>query len=442
MATELIPSRHSIAPASISSVGGALGGFRVIGVSHKTAPLKTRGAISFNEAAARELLAELRSKGCAEALVLSTCNRTEVYFYDLEDDEVLSAMAGLTEVCQAKLYAVSYRHEGREAVRQLFRVASGLDSAVLGEHEILGQLKVAHRIAKSAGTVGRRLDPLFQRALRSSKRVRHESELGKEVTSIGSMAVRKASALAGGLDGKLVLLIGAGQIAERVAKGIFHCEGVKGYVTNRTAEKAERLAEMYRLETWDFRELDRALHAVDVVICAVSSPTPVLRLEQLRAARSNRGIVLVDLGVPPNVEESAKHESGIKVVDMEAIVNACHANSQARAAAVPHANEIVDAEVAAYEQEAIEREAAPYIKALSEAAESVRTKNLEWALGQDPDATDQQRKVLEDLSIRIVRGMLSGPIQALKTELRAPVERAVLARLFSGAVEFEEASER
>ena len=419
-----------------STLPVGIAALRVVGLNYRTAALHTRRALSFTEEGLGSLLNDLRHRGIGEALVISTCNRTEVYFIGPDFHAVLEALSAQSEVPTPKLDAITYQLAGREALRQLFRVACGLDSAVLGEHEVLGQLKSAYRIARECGMISKRLEPLYQRALRTSKRVRTESDLCLGVTSTGTMALRKAAALAGGLKEKTVLLIGAGQIAERVAKDLMHAECRDALVCNRTSERASRLASIYRLRTWSFDELDAALAQADIVICAVSTQYPILTEDRLLAARADRPVVVVDLGVPPNFATRPAtvenpHLGPVRLVEMEAIEQACHTGSMSRAAAVPKAGTILEEELDSMETDLIEREAAPYIRALTELAEEVRKRNLDWALSQNPAAGAKERKLLEDLSIRIVRGILEGPIRSLKSELREPVERAVLARLFA-----------
>ncbi len=434
MFTSDLEQAHSVEAATLS-VSAPFEDFRVIGLNYRTAALPIRNAVSFTGSGIRALLEDLKARQIKEALVASTCNRTEVYFSGPNFEPVLSALSSLSEVPSAKLDAITYQLVGKDSIRQLFRVACGLDSAVLGEHEILGQLKAAHQISKEIGMVGRRLESFYQRALRTSKRVRTETELGRGVTSFSSMALRKASHYAGGLKEQNVLLIGAGQIAERVAKDLFHAGCGQAYVCNRTVERAERLASMYGLHPWAFERLEEGLAMADIVVCAVSSAIPILDEERLLATRNGQPVVVVDLGVPPNFRPRAggseKDHGPVRLVEMEAIVKACHAGSQSRVAAVPRADSILDEELEALERDLFEREAAPYIKALTDFAEEIRSQNLEWALTQNPSASAKDRKLLEDLSIRIVRGMLEAPIQALKSELREPVERAVLARLFA-----------
>jgi glutamyl-tRNA reductase len=408
-----------------------LSSFWLIGLNYRSASAETRCAVSFEGDSIGRLVQALKGIGCGETLILSTCNRTEIYFYRGDPEAVFSVVAELTEVTLETLRASCYELSGLEAVRHLFRVASGLDSAVLGEHEVLGQLKKAHAVAKKEGALEGALDHLVQRSFRVGKRVRHESNLSKGVTSVAAVAMRKAAKLAGGLEGKNVLIVGAGQIAERVAKSISHIEGVNGFICNRTHHKAEDVAKLNGLGTWDYSDLEGGLRMADVVVGAISSPVPKMSLDQIAAARQGQPTVVVDLGVPPNFAPPSLEETGLKLLEMESIVGACRQSSDGREASVPKANLILDEELAKFEQEIIEREAAPYIGALAKTAEKIRKKNLAWALAQSPEVGEKERKLLEDLSIRIVRGMMETPIQALKSDLREPAERAIVARLFA-----------
>jgi glutamyl-tRNA reductase len=270
--------------------------------------------------------------------------------------------------------------------------------------------------------------------LKASKSVRTQSDLCRGVTSIGSIALHKASALLGGLENRKILLIGAGHIAECVAKNLFHSGCSEAYVCNRTAERAHQLAKTFSLRTWDYSDLDSALRAADVVICAVSSPTPILTERQLLLAKGRRKVVVVDLGVPPNfapAHTADPSRSSVCLVEMEGIIRTSQSGSESRAAAVPHACSLLEDELDALEAYLVEREAAPYIRTISQYAEGVRSRNLRWALDQNPSSTQKERKLLEDLSIRIVRGMLEGPIKALKNEQWKPEDRSVVSRVFA-----------
>jgi glutamyl-tRNA reductase len=417
-ATPNPPSAKSKPPVSLEP--------QVVGISYRTADLEMRGALSFSGGATPRLLAELKRLGARESLVLSTCNRTEVYFSGLDSAEVLSLLAAIAEVPRHSLEEHAYAYRGRPAVRHMFRVASGLDSAVLGETEILAQLKDAFSVAVEHGMVGSTLRKTFQSSLVASKRVRTETSVCRSVTSVGTMAVRQAAELSGGLKDKQVLLIGAGRIAERVAKELAHVGVARALVTNRTPDRARKLADQYGLQFLPFDQLDGALGRVDVVLTALATDGPLL--DGVRLSGAGRPLTVVDLGVPPNVD--AGERPAFQYVDMEALVEVCAANSEERAAALPHATEIVEEELEKYEQACQERGAAPVIQALVELGEQVRAANLEWALSRLDGLSEKERKVVEDLSIRIVRGMLQAPIQGLKTELVEPSEREIAARLF------------
>ena len=399
--------------------------FGVVGFNFRSTGLETRGRLCFTEDGLRAVYAALAEQGIREAVVLCTCNRTEVYFAAGSFEDVFAALVQHTELEREKLLKVSYRHAGEDAVKHLFRVCSGMDSAALGETEILSQVKEAFGIASAEWPAGSSLNFLFQRAMRVSKKVRTESGICREVTSIAGMAVRLAEERHGDLAGQKLLIIGAGHMADRIAKELSR-KPARITVINRTFEKAARLAADNGFAALDWDCLDWAIAESDIVFCAIHAELPLIVEARMSRIASSKSPLLVDLCVPAAVELDPER----RVVDMDEISRNCEANSQTRLDSLPVAESILQAECADFQRECLEREAAPLIKKLVEYAEEVRSRNLTWALSQARVASPAETKLLEDLSIRLVRGMLEAPISALKKELRDPVERAVVARLF------------
>ena len=396
--------------------------FGVVGFNFRTVCLDTRGRLCFAEQGLRSTLRALREQGIQEAVVLCTCNRTEIYFWSSDPGPVYAAISEQSEVAREKLVALSYRREGAEGVKHLFRVCSGMESAALGETEILCQVKEAFSLSEDCRMAGSRLSSLFQRAMRVSKRVRTDSGICREVTSIAGMAVKRA----GELTGRSVLVIGAGHMAERIAREIERKNPAEVVIVNRTPGRASTLAATFDFRSAPWEELDSALNRSDVVFSAISAEFPVVDEVRLARLDIHKERLFVDLCVPASVESVPAEQ----FIDMDEISRNCDLNSQSRMDALPAAEAIVEQEWDQFEQEILEREAAPHIKKLAEYAEEVRSRNLAWARSQMKDPSPAELKLLEDLSIRLVRGMLEGPINVLKKELRDPVERAVVARLF------------
>jgi len=399
--------------------------FHVVGFNFRTTGLDTRSRLCFAEDGLRAILQTLGEHGLAEAVVLCTCNRTEIYFCAEDSTPVFGAIAQQSELERDRLQLLSYERSGEEAVKHLFRVSSGMDSAALGETEIASQVKDAFGASAANGMTGAQTAFLFQRAMRVSKRVRTESGICKEVTSIAGMAVKLAEGRVGSLARKSVLIVGAGHMAERVAKEVAPVAGHLR-VVNRTATKAEHLASGHNAEVGLWESLDRAIDVADVVFLTVSTEFPLVDSARIDRLDRTKGRLFVDLGVPANVEEVPAGQ----LIDMDEISRNCEASSQSRRDSLPEAEAIVEAEWLQFRQESMEREASPQIKELAEYAEQVRIRNLAWATAQLKNPSPAELKLLEDLSIRLVRGMLEAPINALKKELRDPAERAVVARLF------------
>src|SRR5213080_2022487 len=285
----------------------------LVGLNHRTAPVEVRERVSFTADQARRASEELRSKGIlVETLVLSTCNRSEVYGVPLETSrECASGLSTfLSEFHSVRWEVLNgslYHHYDREAVRHLFRVAAGLDSMMLGEAEILGQVREAYRVAHEQGATGPVLNRLFQGALEVGKRVRAETELGTRPMSVASAGVKLAERIFGKLDQRSALVLGAGAISEQVIaqlrdRGIAHL-----YVMTRSRDKADQLAREFGGKVIPWGEWDHALNLPELVVSSVSSEDPVLlrdTVKQAMAARKNRALLLMDLGVPRNIEPS------------------------------------------------------------------------------------------------------------------------------------------
>jgi glutamyl-tRNA reductase len=400
--------------------------FGVVGLSYRTASLDLRGRASLAGDAATRFLGMLREHGVAEAMVLSTCNRTEVYFAHPDEQLVIRLFAAAAKTDIAEIQPHLYLKKSLCAACHLFRVASGLDSQVLGETEIVAQVKQAWKNAEAFGSCGPGLGLLLQRSMEVNKRVRTETDLCKGVTSTATLAVMQAQQHLGTLQGKRVLLLGAGQIAERVCKDLLPLAIGSLTILNRSADKAQRLADYYGGTAAGLDSLVDAITDSDVVITALSTPCAVVTNEVM--ARSGRDQhLLIDLGVPANVEVDMP---GVQVINIDGLSAACSENLGRRMSAVPVALDILDAELQRLRNDLTTRSASPTIKALVNQAEQIRQLNMEWAMERLTDLSDKERKVVEDLSNRIIKGLLQAPIQGLKHELAAAEHREIVSKLF------------
>jgi len=326
----------------------------LVGLNHRTAPLEVRERVSFSIEQARRASEQLRARGILEeTLVLSTCNRSEVYGVPPEASHEsapgLSTFLSEFHSVQPDVLGVSlYHHYDREAVRHLFRVAAGLDSMMLGEAEILGQVREAYRSAHEQGATGPVLNRLFQGALEVGKRVRAETDLGTRPVSVASAGVKLAERIFGKLHDRSALVLGAGAISEQVVsqlrdRGIAHL-----HVMNRSRERADALAKLYGGEVLMWGEWEKALLMPDVVVSSVAAEEPILirkTVEQAMERRANRALFLMDLGMPRNIDAAVTKLYNVYVYNMDDLSEIVEQNRHARENEIPKAESIVDEHV-------------------------------------------------------------------------------------------------
>jgi len=326
----------------------------LVGLNHRTAPLEVRERVSFSIEQARRASEQLRARGILEeTLVLSTCNRSEVYGVPPEASHEsapgLSTFLSEFHSVQPDVLGISlYHHYDREAVRHLFRVAAGLDSMMLGEAEILGQVREAYRSAHEQGATGPVLNRLFQGALEVGKRVRAETDLGTRPMSVASAGVKLAERIFGKLHDHSALVLGAGTISEQVVsqlrdRGIAHL-----YVMNRSQERADALAKLYGGEVLAWGEWEKALPVPDVVVSSVGMEEIVLCceiVEQAMERRANRALFLMDLGMPRNIDSAVAKLYNVYVYNMDDLSEIVEQNRHARENEIPKAESIVDEHV-------------------------------------------------------------------------------------------------
>lgn len=405
----------------------------LLGISHHTASLRIRGRVGFSDAALERVLTRFMESGFNECLVISTCNRTEIYTVGgcrEEAERLILEESGLTI---EDLTSCFYTRQGLSAVRHLFTVFSGLDSAALGETEILAQIKEAVSVGRKVNSIGRHLDFAIRRGHSTSRNVRTGTELCRNVTSIGSLAVKDASASTGGLRGKTVVVIGAGKIAERIAKDLVALGPLRLIFVNRTFSNAASLARRYDGHARSFTDLEYSLGEADAAFAATAADRPLLSADattHLSLIRERYPLTIVDLGVPPNIHPSAAWLPGLRLLDMDELVARCTANSQRRMAAIPAAVKILNEQVAEYYVECEKRMASPTIEVLVRYADDVRENNLRWANERLSHLSEHDLKVVSDLANRMVKGFLQSPIRELKEEPTSSESRDLVSKLF------------
>lgn len=399
---------------------------RVVGLSHKTAPVSVREWFSFDDEAASRLLTTLRERaGLQEAVILSTCNRTEIYFVADHDGRDPLAVRGavVREVAAAKgrpladLEPHLHDHVGLDAVRHLFRVAASLDSLVVGEPQILGQVKNAFRIAREAGTIGPILSRVFEKSFKAGKDVRASTAVGTGEVSVGSVAVDLARKVFGDLTRCSVLLIGAGKMGEAVARTLASGGARTVVVANRTLERAQDVAGRYGWNAAPLQDLPGLLTSSDVVIASVASSGYLMDRAQLKravAARRYRPLFLVDIAVPRVIEPGAGREEGIYLYNIDDFNEIIQDHLKRRRQDVQFAESIIAREVTAVERGFREQEVQPVIAGLMRWAADVKDQEVERALREMGDVDERQARVLRAMAASLVQKMLHHPILAMK----------------------------
>jgi glutamyl-tRNA reductase len=326
----------------------------LIGISHRTASIQLRERLAFRVDQACEAADQLRARGILkEVVVLSTCNRTELYGVTRERTaDNLCAMqlflSSYHQVPAGELRGATYYHRDRQAVRHIYSVAAGLDSLLLGESEILGQVREAYRVAMDHGVTGRVLNRLFQSALEVGKRIRTETDIATRPMSVAFAGVKQAEALMRGLENQRVMIIGAGATSEQVVKHLRE-RGVPQFrVLNRTLENAKALVTRYGGEVVPWNRLGDSLDWPDLVVSSVTSEEPILTREMVRRAmvkRQQRPLMIMDLGVPRNVAVGVKEIPNVHLSDIDGLAEVVLQNKKAREEEIPRALALIEDQI-------------------------------------------------------------------------------------------------
>ncbi|UHQ20976.1 glutamyl-tRNA reductase [Lysobacter sp. KIS68-7] len=388
----------------------------VLGINHQTAPVGLRERVAFGADAMPRALAELRAMpSVREVALLSTCNRTELYaLADDTGDALADWLASHPD--SGDLHAYLYRHSDADAVRHLFRVAAGLDSLVLGEPQILGQVKEAWAVARSAGTLGQHLDRLFQHAFTTAKRARTDTRIGANPVSVASAAVRLAQESFARLEDSTVLLIGAGETIELAARHLVEGKAKRLLVANRTLAHAQDLATRHGGVALPLTELDRHLAEADIVVSATASRDPIVRRTQVAEAlskRKHRPMLLLDLAVPRDIAADVATLPDVFLYTVDDLERAIEDNRRSRREAAREAEAIIDLQTARYVEavqastrhEPLKRLRAHGLHSRKVALEKARA---QLAAGRDP------HEVLDLLAHTLVNRLLHAPTVALR----------------------------
>jgi glutamyl-tRNA reductase len=389
----------------------------ILGINHKTAPVALREKVAFAEDRLVAALTALREEmGVVEALILSTCNRTEVYWSGTASGSDLSQWLERHHGNNLDLAASLYIHQESRAIEHAFSVASGLDSMVLGEVQILGQLKDAYRIAQESGSTGPILNKLFQAAFSAAKRVRTETRIGANAVSLASATVSLARRVYEDLSAHNALLVGAGDMNALTARH-FMSAGIKRMViANRTLSRAQTLAAELNAHAVPLSDLDQELAAADIVISCTASLEPLISKRAVEAAiraRRRRPIFMVDMAVPRDIDPQVAELEDVYLFSIDDLQQLVDENIQQREAAAGGARLLITEEVARFLAESRAQDAGPAIRALRQQADGIRRQTVEQArrMLQAGKSTDE---VIDYLANTLTNRLLHAPTQALR----------------------------
>ncbi len=392
----------------------------LVGLSHHTAPIEVRERLHFPE---KDLPAALHAlverDAVEEAIILSTCNRVEILARLTDDADARSLLGDFLSrqrrVPRDLLDKHLYHHSQREAVRHIFRVAASLDSMIVGEPQVLGQVKAAYATGRAVGTVGSILDAVLAHAFATAKKVRTETGVAASAVSVSYAAVELARKIFGSLEGKTVFLIGAGKMSELAARHLRRSGARAIFVANRTLARAEELAKELGGETVRFDELLNFISRADIVISSTGAPVYIIKKEhgaRFLAERRNRPMFFIDIAVPRDIDPALNKLNNIFLYDIDDLQQVVEANLRQRRREALRAEEIVEREVDRLLGRLKRLEVAPTIAALQEHLHGIRQQELERARLRD--LSPEQHTAVEEMTRRLVNKILHGPIAELK----------------------------
>jgi glutamyl-tRNA reductase len=413
--------------------------FQLIGVNHNSAPVEVRERLAIPESRLPEALKRLAEHpGVDEGLILCTCNRVEVLARTTNGTADLRGFLRDYFRLEPEAYEPHlYEYREREAIRHLFRVTASLDSMVVGEPQILGQVKEAYATARAVGAVTSQLDQLLTRAFAVAKRVRTETAVGSSAVSVASVAVELAKKIFGSLEGKHVFLVGAGKMSELAARHLLAHGAGSIFVANRTYERALKLAAKFGGQAIRYDDLYNTCDRADIVITSTGAPVPIFRREQgelFLSRRRNRPMFFIDIAVPRDVDPAMNKLDGIFVYDIDDLQQAVAAHVADRKKEAERAEAIVSHEVERFQGRLQTLDVVPTIVSLQDHLETIRQAEIDRVRGRLGPLTPEQEMAIETLTRGIVNKIMHTPISTLKTAAReseATTVVDVVRRLFN-----------
>jgi len=404
---------------------------QLIGINHKTAPVEVRERLAIPESRLAEACKKLAEHpAVAEGMIVSTCNRVEfIAHMQNGSGDLREFLREYFEVDLGQFESHLYEFREDEAVRHVFRVAASLDSMVVGEPQILGQVKEAYATARAVGAVSAQLDQLLTRAFAVAKRVRTETAVGSSSVSIASVAVELAEKIFGNLNGKSVYLVGAGKMSELAARHLLAHGAASLFVANRTYDRAIRMAQKFNGQAIEFSRLYDTCDRADIVITSTGSPHFIFRREhgeKLMALRRNKPMFFIDIAVPRDVDPEMNKIDGIFVYDIDDLQQAVSSHVSDRKKEAEKAEAIVNDEVEKFQARLQALDVVPTIVSLQDHLETIRQAEIDRVRGRLGSMTTDQELAVEALTRGIVNKIMHTPISTLKTAARDPESTTVI----------------
>ncbi len=396
----------------------------MVGLNHRTAPVRLRETLAFSEAAADTAIMDFKRQfPSSEAVIISTCNRVELYAvrhgsHRPDVEAMVEFLAANRGVAASEASGSIYRLEHQAVVEHLFSVVSSLDSLVLGETQILSQVKQAYGRATAIQAVGPVFHALFQRSFAAAKDVHEQTGLGDGHVSVASVGVDLLRGVFDRFDDKTVLLVGAGKMAGLMLRHVMALHPGRIIVTNRTAEKSAEMAGRFRLESVDFSRLNELLISADIVLTSTGSTEPIItaeRIKTLMKARQYRPLVIVDIAVPRDVESEVARLSNVYLYNIDDLERVAQNNQLERGTKVDMSRAIIDKHTREFMHWFASRNTGPVVKALYHHCREISDRELDALLTANPELTEAQREAIRKMAHRLVGKILHVPVTELTT---------------------------
>jgi glutamyl-tRNA reductase len=396
----------------------------IVGLSHKTAPVEIRERLAFNSDALRQALTTLVGRQqVTEAIILSTCNRVEVVAESPDDRLIREFLCEFHQVSPDAVSKHLYSFRNADAIRHVFRVAASLDSMMIGEPQILGQVKEAFRIAADAGTVGMNLTALMNRAFAVAKKVRNETGISQSAVSVSFAAVELARKIFGDLSGKTVMIIGASKMGELAAKHLKRNGVSSVLVTNRTFERAVELARVFEGAAVPFEHFTDHMDRADIIISSTGAPHFIISkplAEQIMHRRKNKPMFFIDIAVPRDIDPTVNEIDNAFLYDIDDLQQVIDANLKERMKEASRAEEIIDSEVQAFCRKMQSREVVPTIVQLRDTLEKLRREEIERNRRHLKALSPEHMEAIDQITKSLVNKILHTPIEQLKLMANDP----------------------